>query len=85
MNTLFAVEPVRVTSQQLIDIVLCHIFEGHTQAGRQLCDIPENIAQLVNHLHRVESMTLKLGLFQNVDTLSGFAVQTVTAVANLIP
>ena len=85
MDTLFAVEPVRVTSQQLIDIVLCHIFEGHTQAGRQLCDIPENIAQLVNHLHWVEVMTLKLGLFQNVNTLSGFTVQTVTAVANLIP
>ena len=85
MDASLGVKAVRVTLHQFIDIVLCHIFEGHTKAGSGLRHIPQNISKLVQQLVRVKGMTLKLDLFQNVDTLTGFTVQAITTIANFVP
>lgn len=51
-----------VSGFQLVHIVLGNIFEGDTQASGSLSDIPQDIAEFIQQLRGVESVSLELHL-----------------------
>ena len=76
IDRILCLKALGITSPELIDVSLKHIFKLYSENGSRLGEIPRDISELLDEMLAIKLVTLREMLFYNVYRFSRFTAQS---------